>query len=88
MGTVEEGVALYNSDEYETAYNTLITLAEDGNDEAQFMIGLMYYRGDFVELDIEKAVYWFKRSARQHNVEAANLLMECDSTSTVHTNRF
>ena len=88
MTTFEEGIALYNDDEIEAAYNALIGLAQDGNDEAQFMIGLMYYRGDFVERNTEKAVFWFKRSARQLNVEAASMLMECDSTSTAHTNRF
>lgn len=88
MATLEEGIALYNEDAYEAAYNVLTALAEDGDDEAQFMIGLMYYRGEFVELDMDKAAYWFKRSAKQLNVEAANMLMECDCTSTSHTNRF
>ena len=88
MATVEEGIEYYNGDAYEKAYETLLPLAEDGNDEAQFFIGLMYYRGEHVECDVEKAAYWFKRAARQHNVDAANMLMECDSTTTKHTNRF
>jgi TPR repeat protein len=88
MVSFDAAMEAYNGDDYETAYNTLLPMAEDGNDEAQFIVGLMYYRGEFVELDVEKAVYWFKRSARQHNVDAANLLMECDSTTTKHTNRF
>ena len=88
MATLEEGMARYNDDQYEAAYEILLPLAKDGNDEAQFFIGLMYYRGEHVEHDVEQAAYWFKRSANQHNVDAANMLMECDCTTTKHTNRF
>ena len=88
MMRYDEPMAAYNNDAYEEAYNALLPMAEDGHDDAQFIVGLMHYRGEFVELDVEKAAYWFKRAARQHNVDAANLLMECDSTTTKHTNRF
>jgi len=88
MTVLDEGLAYFDAAEYEKAYESLIGLAEDGNDEAQYLIGLLYYRGDHVELNIDEAIKWFKRSARKNNIEAMNMLMETEGTTTRHTNRF
>ena len=88
MTVLDEGLAYFDAAEYDKAYAALIGLAEDGNDEAQYLIGLLYYRGDHVELSVDDAIKWFKRSARKNNIEAMNMLMETEGTTTRHTNRF
>ena len=41
--------------------------AEQGDSEAQFMLGVMYYNGDGVKQDFKEAFKWFKKSALQNN---------------------
>ena len=45
--------------------------AEQGNAEAQFSLGMMYYvRGDGVEQNDQEAFKWFRKAARQGNDKA------------------
>ncbi len=44
--------------------------AEQGDAEAQFELGQMYYIGNGVEEDDEKAVFWYRKAAEQSNMEA------------------
>jgi TPR repeat protein len=88
MISVKEGVDYYDNSKFEEAYNALIEYAKNGNDEAQYIIGLLYYHGNYVDKNLEEAIVWFKQAARRRNLEAMSLLMECDSTTTSHTNRF
>jgi TPR repeat protein len=39
--------------------------AEQGDATAQYYLGLMYYRGDGVLQDFQKAIYWFTKAAEQ-----------------------
>ena len=49
-------------------------LAEQGNAEAQFNVGLMYYEGDGVEQDYAEAAKWFsKASEKGHPVAQFSL---------------
>lgn len=41
------------------------TNAENGNPEAQYLIGFRYYTGKYVPQDYEKAAYWFRKAAEQ-----------------------
>ena len=88
MVLVKQGVDYYDNSQFEEAYNTLIEPAKDGNDEAQYIIGLLYFHGDYVDKSLDEAIIWFKHSARRKNLDAMSMLMECDSTTTAHTNRF
>ncbi len=88
MTMLDQGIAHFDEAEYKKAYNSLIGLAEEGDDEAQYLLGLLYYRGDYVALNIDEAIQWFKRAARKNNIEAINMLMETEGTTTRHTNRF
>ena len=36
-----------------------------GHPEAQRAIGFMYYKGHGVEHNLQKAIYWFQRGAKQ-----------------------
>ena len=44
--------------------------AEDGNADAQFKLGVMYYEGDGVPQDFAEARRWFEKAAAQGNAEA------------------
>lgn len=53
---------------------TLHTLAEQGNAEAQFNLGLLYDRGRGLPKDKLEAVRWYRRSAMQGDTFAQNAL--------------
>lgn len=48
----------------------LHTLAETGDDWAQYELGLRYFRGQGVQRDYSKAVYWFEKAANAGNFKA------------------
>jgi hypothetical protein len=47
-----------------------LPLAEQGNAEAQYDLGVMYLRGQGVLQDYKEAVKWFRLSAEQGNANA------------------
>lgn len=51
----------------EIKINELIELAEKGNSNAQYFLGLSYAEGVQVEKNAERAFYWFDKSAEQKN---------------------
>ncbi len=64
-GTYEEGREAYISGAYKKAFQILEPLAEEGNSEAQKMLGIMYDYGHGVRANSEKALKWYLRSAEQ-----------------------
>lgn len=48
--------------------------AEQGNDEAQDMLGDFYYYGNGVEKDLAKALEWYKKAADQGNKNSEDML--------------
>ena len=46
------------------------SLAEQGNAEAQFILGSMYRDGQGVEKDLEETLKWWKKAAELGNVDA------------------
>jgi hypothetical protein len=60
----------YQSGNYDRAFGLLKPLAEDGNAEAQAIIGLMYALGQGVIQDSDEAVKWYRRAAEQGNADA------------------
>lgn len=59
----EIAYAAYQNGDYKTAFNEWLPLAEDGNPEAQYNIGLMYEHGRGVEENVEEAYYWYTSAA-------------------------
>lgn len=49
-------------------------LAEEGNAYAQNNLGVVYQKGSGVEVDLQKAVYWFQRGAEGGNGKAMSNL--------------
>ena len=58
-----QGKDAYQTQDYHTAYNKLLTAAKAGDHQAQYAVGYMYYYGIGVERDSERAIYWIKKAA-------------------------
>ncbi len=73
-GPYEDGKAAYERGDYATAFKLWLPLAEKGNAEAQYDIGVMYYEGRGVPRDYVYvfAYRWFNRAAAQGNSKAAH----------------
>lgn len=66
----EEGLAAFYSFDYATALHEWIPLAEAGDSRAQYQLALMYYRGEGLPQDYEKAALWYRRAAERGDVDA------------------
>ena len=66
----DEGLAAFYNFDYDAALNEWIPLAEAGDPRAQYQVALMYYRGEGLPQDYEKAVLWYRRSAERGDVDA------------------
>lgn len=49
------------------SFSQIQKLAEQGNAQAQFVLGNMYENGKVCEKDIDKAIYWYKKSLANGN---------------------
>jgi TPR repeat protein len=62
-----DGFLAASSGDYKVAYAKWHELAERGDANAQFNLGLMYHSGLQVPFDEKKAVYWYRRAAESGN---------------------
>ncbi|HYL37674.1 MAG TPA: tetratricopeptide repeat protein [Bryobacteraceae bacterium] len=60
----------YEEKDYTAALKELTPLAEQGNADAQFLLGKMYWTGQGVLKDNDQAVKWLTASATRGNAEA------------------
>ena len=67
-----DGVVAYIAGDYETAYNTMISLAktDEGNPLPQYYLGMMYLKGQGVEKNYEEAGKWFRKAAENRLPQA------------------
>ncbi len=56
-------IEFYDNKEYEKAYSLFLELANKGDKEAQYNLGLLYNRGHGVEMDQEESFKWFLKAA-------------------------
>ena len=73
-GPLEDGVAAYHRADWTTAMSYLRPLADQGNADAQFMVGVLYANGLGVPEDRAKSIAWFQKAAEQGNVDAQFIL--------------
>jgi len=66
----DSAMRAYEKKEYATALTEFTAVAEQGNQEAQLIVGKMYMIGQGVEKDSEQAIQWFKAAAGQGNTDA------------------
>ncbi len=69
-GDLASAKRAYEEKDYATALKLLMPLADEGNAEAQLIVGKMYYIGQGVLKDSDRAVKWFTASATQGNADA------------------
>jgi TPR repeat protein len=62
-----DGFLAAHKGDYKIAYAKWHELAEHGDANAQFNLGLMYHSGLQVPFDEKKAVYWYQRAAEGGN---------------------
>lgn len=60
----------YTKRDYVQAIKLFRPIAEKGNAEAQFNLGIMYYRGDGVGQNPQEAMRWYRLAAEQGHAEA------------------
>lgn len=70
----EEGEEAYLQEDFPAALSEWRPLAEEGNAEAQNMLGYMYRYGQGVTQDFEQARLWYRRAADLGNARAQNNL--------------
>ncbi len=64
-GSLAQGMAAFEADQFGEAARILRPLAERGDVEAQFTLGYMYYMGTGVPQSKSTAVRWYKKAADQ-----------------------
>ena len=73
-GPLEDARAAYGKEDYTTALRLFRPLADQGDADAQSMLGLMYDNGQGVPKDYAQAVKWYRLAANQGYASAqANL---------------
>ena len=80
---LKEAIGLFENDKYDEALPIFEKLARDGNAEAMYYLGMMYYEGWGVERSQEEAVRWWKRANRRGSLDAKYMLQTICSTSSV-----
>lgn len=56
--------------EQTNSFATLEQSAKQGDAQAQFQLGLLYFKGDEVQQDYKQAKDWFEKAAKQGHVAA------------------
>ena len=85
MDELIEGINAYNAGDFSNAHEILYPLAQyRRDDEAQLYMGMLYFYGEGVEKNVEKAMEWWKKAMRSGNQDAAYRLSEI-KTSTKTT---
>jgi uncharacterized protein len=64
-GEFEDATAAYNRGDYPTALHLISALAEQGDADAQFNLGLLYNKGKGVTQNYVEAVKWYGLAADQ-----------------------
>ena len=73
-GPLEEGAAAHNRGDYTTALSLYRRAADQGDETAQFILGVMYSKGQGAPQDYTTALSWYRRAAEQGNVGAQFIL--------------
>lgn len=73
----EKGLDYYQNGDFKNAYKYFFRLSDTlhrDNAKAQYMLGLMYFHGQGVEIDRKKAYYWFTQAAGPAAPQANRIL--------------
>ena len=73
-GSLEDGVAAHVRGDYATALGLIRPLAEQGDIDAQVVLGQIYYQGQGVAQDYAMAMSWYRRAAEQGDSDAQYMM--------------
>lgn len=76
--TLEQAQAEYRSGNFSQALVSLTLLATQGNEEAQYALGYMYYYGQGTEKNLDLARGWFRQASAQGYTPARQALDQLD----------
>jgi len=76
---LEQGKRYFDEGYYKRAMQELLPLACDGNPDAEYGVGYMYYYGLGVAQDTVVGYFWIKRAADQRYITAIKALERIDS---------
>jgi len=71
---LQKGKMSFASGEYRQAFHELLPLACEGNVDAQYAVGYMYYYGYGVTRDCESGIFWMTKAASRNNQAAIKAL--------------
>jgi len=75
-GSLEDGRAAYEHRDFAIAERLFRPLAEQGNANAQYNLGVMYFKGEGVPQDYAQAALWYRKAAEQGYAEAQSAMGE------------
>lgn len=67
---LQQGIKSFRIQDYRQAFIHLRPAAEKGSPEAQYAVGYMYYYGQGVIEDRQKAWFWITKAAQNGNQDA------------------
>ncbi|MGV3740596.1 MAG: tetratricopeptide repeat protein [Gammaproteobacteria bacterium] len=67
---LQQGIRSFQTQDYRQAFIHLRPAAEKGSPEAQYAVGYMYYYGQGVIENRQKAWYWITKAAQNGNQDA------------------
>lgn len=73
---LQKALAQLTGIDYKEAFNTISQMAQDGDDQAQYELGMIYYEGKILPMNKSIAYEWFDRAAAANNVDALHKLGE------------
>ena len=68
------GLSAYKAGDFEKALHIWLPLAQREDAPSQAGLGFMYYRGDGVAVDNQKAAYWLRKAAEHGQPEGQMML--------------
>lgn len=74
-----KGASEFDNQQYQSAFADLLPVARQGDAEAQYAVGYLYYNGLGVAKDFNSAVSWFNKAADQGNAKAKKALAMMDA---------
>lgn len=77
--TLDDAFKELRESNFDMASKIMMELARAGDTRAQFHLGEFYLMGTGVELNVDKAKYWFKKAAGRGSIPAKNKLLDLES---------
>lgn len=71
---LHQGISNFKAQNYRAAFVRLMPEAKKGNADAQYAVGYMYYYGQGVVEDRDKAWDWISKAAKQDQPDAISAL--------------